>query len=95
MGSITALKQKLKDALSGCGDTTETVNHRIKEVMQLRNGGILMELGIDEVVEWFTGSDIRRKFLSRVHPDATIKTRDYHIVVQFMLLSFQTGREVD
>ena len=95
MGSITALKQKLEDVLSGCGDMTETVSHRIKAVTRLRNGGILMELGSDEAVEWFAGADIRRKLLSRVHPNATIKTRDYHIVVQFMPLSFWTGRGVN
>ena len=92
IGSITALKQKLEDVLSGCGDASETTN---QVVTQLRNGGILVELGSDEVVEWFSGTDIQWKFLSRVHPDVTIKTRDYHIVVQFVLLSFWTGREVD
>ena len=56
MGSITALKQKLKDALSRCGDRTETMNHRIKAVTWLRNGGILMELGSDEVTKWWNGS---------------------------------------
>ena len=95
MGSITELKQKLEDALSGCGDAAETTNHRIKAVTWLRNGGILMELGSDEVVEWFADTDIWQKFLSRVHPDTTIKTRDYHIVVQFVPLLFRTGREVD
>ena len=48
-----------------------------------------MELGSNEAVTWFTDAAIRSSFLEMLHPGATIKSRDYHIVVQFVPLTFK------
>ena len=84
--SNVGLKEKLDDALSGCGDGVSSTRFKTRAVSRLMNGGILMELESDEAAGWFADSSIRWSFLARLHPDASIKTRSFHVVVQFVPL---------
>ena len=52
-----------------------------------------MELGSDEAVTWFTDAAIRSSFLEMLHPGATIKSRDYYVVVQFVPLTFKPDND--
>ena len=52
-----------------------------------------MELGSDEAVTWFTDAAIRSSFLEMLHPSTTIKSRDYHVVVQFVPLTFKPDND--
>ena len=54
-----------------------------------------MELDSDDTVTWFTDTEIRKRFLQKLHPTAFIKSRSYNVVVQFILLTFQTDRTSD
>ena len=94
-GSIMALKMELEEALTGCDDGPESEGHVIKAVTCLKNGGLLMELGSDKTVGWFASDDIRKRFLARLHPDASIKNREYHTVMQFVPLTFKPDRDVE
>ena len=44
-------------------------------------------------MKWFADEGIRHAFLSGLHPGASIKTREYPVVVQFILLMFMPDRE--
>ena len=52
-----------------------------------------MELGSDEAVTWFVDTAIRSSFLEMLHPSTTIKSRDYHVVVQFIPLTFKLDND--
>ena len=91
--SVADLKRRLDKALHGCGDDGAPVPYKARAVTRLKNGGILMELESDEAVEWFAHSDIRKKFAAGLHPEATIKLRNYHVVVQFVPLSFKPDKD--
>ena len=91
----TALKERLDKALSRARDNGEDVSYKTKVVTRLRNGGLLMELGSDEAVTWFSGQDVRKRFLEKLHPGTSTKTRDYHVVIQFVPLTFKPDRDAD
>ena len=39
--------------------------------------------------------DVLKRFLVGFHPEVTIKSHDYHVAMQFVLLAFGLGREAD
>ena len=91
--SVTSLKDALNVALDSCCVSTELVRHQAKAATRLRNGGILMELGSNKAVTWFADMAIRSSFLEMLHPSTTIKSRDYHVVVQFVPLTFKPDND--
>src|SRR6266481_1944831 len=93
--SVPLLKRQIDEALEGCSEGDGRAVFKARAITQLKNGGILMELGSDEAVQWFSHNDIWKKFLKGLHPDAAIKTHDFHIVVQFIPLMFKPDREVE
>ena len=93
VSSITDLKRRLDKALGSCGDNGAPSPYKARAVTRLKNGGILMELESDEAVEWFVHSSIRKKFVADLHLEAIIKLRNYHVVVQFVLLSFKSDKD--
>jgi len=54
-----------------------------------------MELDSDEAVTWFTSEKVRRPFLEKLHPAATIRPCSYNIVVQFIPLTFRVDKALD
>ena len=93
VSSIMDLKRRLDKALGSCGDDGAPALYKARAVTRLKNGGILMELESDEAVEWFMHSGIWKKFVAGLHPEAIIKLRNYHIVAQFVLLSFKPDKD--
>src|SRR6266481_4898681 len=93
--SVPLLKRRIDEALEGCSEGDGSAVFKARAVTRLKNGGILMELGSDEAVQWFSHNNIQKKFLEGLHPDTAIKTRDFHIVVQFIPLTFKPDREVE
>ena len=91
-GDVSAIRDRVNKALS---TTQGTLKHQARAVTKLHNRGILIELNSDEAVDWFQDSEIRKTFLSHLHPSASIKPRLYNVVVQFVLLAFCPGRESD
>jgi len=81
--------------LDGSGEGEAPAGHKAKAVTRLKNGGILMELGCNKAVAWFQNPSIQKKFLAGLHPDVCIKSRNYHIVVQFVLLIFKPDKVAD
>ena len=92
MYPLIVLKNALNSALDGCHENAYAVWHKAKAATHLRNGRILMELGSNEAVTWFVDVAIRSRFLEMLHPGTTIKSRDYHVVVQFVLLTFKPDK---
>ena len=41
------------------------------------------------------GGNIRWKFKEKLHPDVIIKSRGYHVMVQFVPLNFRMDKEMD
>jgi len=67
----------------------ELAGHSFKAITQLKNGGILLKLDSEEVFQWFHSSkSIRRMFTGKFHKSSVIKPRAFHIVVQFVPLTF-------
>ena len=54
-----------------------------------------MELGSDEAITWFAEAPVHKCFLGNLHPAASIKPRLYHVVVQFVPLTFHPDRDTD
>ena len=90
--STATLKSKFNKALQ---DSHDTGKFRIRAVTRLRNGGVLMELGSNEAVTWFAEAPVHERFLGNIHPAASIKPRLYHVVVQFVALTFRPDRDTD
>ena len=93
VSSMMDLKRRLDKALGGCGDNGVPALYKAREVMRLKNGGILMELESDEAMEWFVHSSIWKKFAVGLHPEVIIKLRNYHAVLQFVPLSFKPDKD--
>ena len=72
-----------------------TAEHKVKAVTKLQDGGILLELNSDEAAEWFQEDGTQKTFLTHLHTAASIKPQLYHIVVQFVPLTFWPNREVN
>ena len=87
---VSAIRDRVNKALSM---TQGTLEHQARAITKLCNGGILIELNSDKAIDWFQDSEIRKTFLSHLHPSASIKPCLYNIVVQFIPLSFRPGRE--
>ena len=88
VGAWACGKGRVGNAEDG-GRCEECMVNRVLPATCLRNGGILMELGSNKALTWFMDAAIRSSFLELLHPGATIKSRDYHIVVQFVPLTFK------
>jgi len=72
-----------------CKAEGELAGHSFKAVTKLKNGGILLKLDSEEVFQWFHSSkSIRRMFTGKFHKSSVIKPRAFHIVVQFVPLTF-------
>ena len=54
-----------------------------------------MELASEEAVAWFWDVGVREKFPAKFHPEARIKSRDYHVIAQFVPLTFWPDRAAD
>ena len=67
----------------------------MRAVTRLRNGGILLEFVSDAAVAWFAHRETCQIFLKKLHPEAVIKPRGYHVVVQFVPLTLRPNKEVD
>ena len=94
-GSITALKDRLDEALRQSDEDGAQVSHRTRVVSKLRNGGVLMELDSDSAAEWFAQGRIQQVFMQKLPHGVNIKHRLYHTVVQFIPLSFWPEKESD
>jgi len=68
---------------------------KARAVTRLRNGGILIELASDDAAAWFAHGEIHQNFLMKLHPGASAKPQGYHVVVQFIPLTFRPDKEVD
>ena len=87
--SLMDIKRRLDEAMASCSGGMLPAGIKVTVVTCLKNGGILTELVSEEAVTWFWDVGIREKFLAKFHPEARIKSRDYHIIAQFVPLNFQ------
>ena len=92
--SIAGIRDRANAALQ-LTQGMPTAEHKVKAVTKLQNGSILLELNSNEAAEWFQGDGTRTTFLTHLHAATSIKPRLYHIVVQFVPLTFRPNREVD
>ena len=93
--NVLEIHDKANKALTASCAPQDTLEHQVKAITKLCNGGILLELNSDAAVAWFLDGKTRKSFLSHFHPSATIKPRLFNVVVQFIPLSFRPGREAD
>ena len=89
---MATLKGRFNKALQ---DRQDTCKHKIRAVTCLQNGGVLMELDSDGAVTWFAEEVIHKHFLEKLHSAVSIKPRLFHIVVQFVPLTFRPDRKED
>ena len=66
---ITMLKGRFDKALQ---DIEDANRHKTRAISRLWNSGVLTELDSEEAVTWFAGAAIRKRFLEKLHPAATI-----------------------
>jgi hypothetical protein len=88
-----ALKEKVNKAIKECGG--DLLDHKIKAITRLKNGGILMELDSEEAAEWIQSDKIRETFQSHLHKSTSIKPRLYHAIVQFVPLTLRPENPTD
>ena len=95
--SLMDIKRRLDKAMASCSRESDMLpaGIKVKVVTHLKNGGIMMELVSEEAVTWFQDMGVREKFLEKFYPKARIKSRDYHVVTQFIPLTFQPDRVAD
>ena len=93
--SIMVLKDRLNEALCGSSNDRAQMLHKTRAVLKLRNGGILMELDSDSTAAWFAQDHIWKKFMQRLPHGINIKHRLFHMVVQFIPLTFWSEKEVN
>ena len=93
--NVSEIRDKANKALAASCAPQDTLEHQVKAVTKLCNGGILLKLNSNAAVAWFLDGETQKSFLSHFHPSATIKPRLYNVVVQFVPLSFRPGREAD
>ena len=44
---------------------------------------------------WFARKETHQNFLEKLHPRAAVKPHGYHVVVNFVPLTFRPNKEVD
>ena len=93
--SLTDVKRRLDKAMASCSRGALPTGIKVKAVTCLKNGGILMELTSEDAVAWFWDVGVWEKFLEKFHPEVRIKSRDYHVVAQFISLNFQPDMVAD
>jgi hypothetical protein len=91
--TMAMIKKKANNTIKECGG--ESLEHKIKASMHLKNGGILMELDSDEAAQWIQGDTTCNKFLKSIHKDTTIKPRLFNVVVQFVPLILKPENPID
>ena len=87
-GSITALKERLDDALHRCGSSDNPTQHKTRVVTRHQNGTILMELDSAAAVDWFSHDDTWKQFFEGLHPSVIIRHHSFHAVIHFVPLTF-------
>jgi len=61
---------------------------KLKPVMLLRNGGLLLELNSPETVQWLRNTNITDKFLGGIGSGASIKNKTYQVIISFTPIQF-------
>ena len=81
--SNTAIVQRTNEIIQSMPDCSK---HTVNSARQLNNGGILLELDTEEATRWINSAINHLTFLTKLAPEARIKTRAYPIVIQFIPL---------
>ncbi len=76
-------------------DLDEPPHHRFVSARRLNNGGILLELDSEEAMAWLSDPLQRASFLGRFAPEASVKTRAFPLIVQFVPLYFKPEMEAE
>jgi hypothetical protein len=84
--TVAKLREALKTTLppGGTGD--------IKALLQLRNGGLMVEMDSEETANRLKNSEDRNKFLKALDHAVTIKDRTYTVIVQYLPIHMQIDR---
>ena len=62
--------------------------HCFVGIRRLNNGGLLLEMDSKDAASWLSCPVNKSDFLGRFMLDATLKSRTYSLVVQFVPLQF-------
>lgn len=87
------LGRKAKDAINtvwAAAPNPKPEIPRIKTVVLLRNGGLLLELDREESAGWLRNEENRKSVLENIGSGASIKDRSYQVIVQFIPVHFDT-----
>ena len=71
----------------------DSLDLKLKSLIILKNGGILLELTNKEAVEWTKNNEHQRKLAEATGGNLTIKNRFFNIVVLFVLIWTQLESE--
>ena len=91
--SETVLGQKAKDAINtvwAAAPNPKPTLPKIKGVVMLRNGRLLLELDTATSARWLCEEENRAKVLENIGSGASIKNRSYQVIVQFIPVHFDT-----
>ncbi|KAG0695715.1 hypothetical protein DFH29DRAFT_1005213 [Suillus ampliporus] len=78
---------KMKQAISAA-QTEDALEIRIKATIRLRNGGLIIELTTPEAAKWIHTPENRLKITGTLDTPATIKERQFSIIVPFLPISY-------
>ena len=89
--SETVLGEKVKDAINTTWAATpepKPTLPRVKGVVLLCNGGLLLELDLAEAADWMCDEANHASILRNIGSGASIKNRSYQVIVQFIPVRF-------
>jgi len=90
--SNTGLVEAMNKALR---DLDEPPHHCFVSARWLNNGSILLELDSEEAMAWLSDPLQRASFMGHFAPEASVKTRSFPLIVQFLLLHFKPEKEAE
>ena len=77
------------------GKATEQ-KHKIRSALKLQNGGILVEMVMDEGATWLASKMNTEAFLRELgESEASFKTRSYNVIAYYVPLNLDTNSEKD
>jgi hypothetical protein len=70
----------------------DIANADIKAVMQLKNGGIIMELNTEESAKWMRTAEARTKLTTALKTPINFRDQTYALIIQYLSTSLHTDR---
>ena len=92
--SLDELKTKFNKLIREMEDAEKpTEDAAVQQIVKLRNGGLILQFGSKEAAEWFRQSHVELTILPKIDETATVKERNFQILVPRVPTTFDTSKE--